>query len=157
MNLHLWLKHSTHYRGIGVYVCEVCLFRLQQLNSTVHLSWGLKRRKKNTPLGMCGNVFVLASLADLVKHPFLITILTIGIHFVDVTSGMGKDPADVLDRQKCLDALAALRHAKWFQVRNIILLSYCSLMRCIYIVFPFYPFGLRIVFNDGGKKLSVIE
>uniref|UniRef100_A0A8D0B4M2 Zinc finger RNA-binding protein n=1 Tax=Sander lucioperca TaxID=283035 RepID=A0A8D0B4M2_SANLU len=30
----------------------------------------------------------------------------------DVTSGMVKDPADVLDRQKCLDALAALRHAK---------------------------------------------
>ncbi|KAG8437588.1 hypothetical protein GDO86_008338 [Hymenochirus boettgeri] len=47
----------------------------------------------------------------------------------DVTPGMVKDPPDVLDRQKCLDALAALRHAKWFQVRNIILLSYCSLMR----------------------------
>lgn len=30
---------------------------------------------------------------------------------------MVKDPADVLDRQKCLDALAALRHAKWFQAR----------------------------------------
>uniref|UniRef100_A0A8C9W3N0 Zinc finger RNA-binding protein n=1 Tax=Scleropages formosus TaxID=113540 RepID=A0A8C9W3N0_SCLFO len=30
----------------------------------------------------------------------------------DVTSGLVKDPADVLDRQKCLDALAALRHAK---------------------------------------------
>ncbi|KAF7244016.1 Zinc finger RNA-binding protein [Varanus komodoensis] len=34
-----------------------------------------------------------------------------------VTSGMVKDPPDVLDRQKCLDALAALRHAKWFQAR----------------------------------------
>ncbi|OWK02137.1 hypothetical protein Celaphus_00018080 [Cervus elaphus hippelaphus] len=34
----------------------------------------------------------------------------------DVTSGMVKDPPDVLDRQKCLDALAALRHAKWFQL-----------------------------------------
>ncbi|KAK3579918.1 hypothetical protein CHS0354_012459 [Potamilus streckersoni] len=28
-----------------------------------------------------------------------------------------KDPPDVLDRQKCLDALAAVRHAKWFQAR----------------------------------------
>lgn len=28
-----------------------------------------------------------------------------------------KDPPDVLDRQKCLAALAALRHAKWFQAR----------------------------------------
>ncbi|XP_043190869.1 zinc finger RNA-binding protein-like isoform X2 [Amphibalanus amphitrite] len=28
-----------------------------------------------------------------------------------------KDPPDVLDKQKCLEALAALRHAKWFQAR----------------------------------------
>ncbi|XP_041090169.1 spermatid perinuclear RNA-binding protein-like isoform X1 [Polyodon spathula] len=28
-----------------------------------------------------------------------------------------KDPADLLDRQKCLSALASLRHAKWFQAR----------------------------------------
>ncbi|KAG7249323.1 hypothetical protein CRUP_034691, partial [Coryphaenoides rupestris] len=27
------------------------------------------------------------------------------------------DPADVLDRKKCLEYLAALRHAKWFQAR----------------------------------------
>ncbi|KAM4635390.1 interleukin enhancer-binding factor 3 homolog isoform 2-T2 [Polymixia lowei] len=27
------------------------------------------------------------------------------------------DPTDVLDRQKCLTALASLRHAKWFQAR----------------------------------------
>ncbi|KAM9544895.1 zinc finger RNA-binding protein-like isoform 16-T16 [Salvelinus alpinus] len=35
----------------------------------------------------------------------------------DVTWGLVRDPADVLDRQKCLAALAALRHAKWFQAR----------------------------------------
>lgn len=28
------------------------------------------------------------------------------------------DEEDVLDRQKCQAALAALRHAKWFQVRT---------------------------------------
>ncbi|XP_002153846.1 zinc finger RNA-binding protein isoform X1 [Hydra vulgaris] len=28
-----------------------------------------------------------------------------------------EDPKDVLDREKCLQALAALRHAKWFQAR----------------------------------------
>ncbi|XP_030640401.1 zinc finger RNA-binding protein [Chanos chanos] len=28
-----------------------------------------------------------------------------------------KDPPDVLDRKKCLEYLAALRHAKWFQAR----------------------------------------
>lgn len=26
------------------------------------------------------------------------------------------DPEDVLDRERCLETLAALRHAKWFQV-----------------------------------------
>ncbi|XP_029573964.1 zinc finger RNA-binding protein isoform X5 [Salmo trutta] len=35
----------------------------------------------------------------------------------DVTWGLVRDPEDVLDRLKCLDALAALRHAKWFQAR----------------------------------------
>ncbi|XP_041691904.1 zinc finger RNA-binding protein isoform X4 [Coregonus clupeaformis] len=35
----------------------------------------------------------------------------------DVTGGLVRDPADVLDRLKCLDGLAALRHAKWFQAR----------------------------------------
>ncbi|XP_045081539.1 LOW QUALITY PROTEIN: zinc finger RNA-binding protein [Coregonus clupeaformis] len=35
----------------------------------------------------------------------------------DVTGGLVRDPADVLDRLKCLDALADLRHAKWFQAR----------------------------------------
>lgn len=31
-----------------------------------------------------------------------------------------EDP-EVMDRQKCLDALASLRHAKWFQVRTSLL------------------------------------
>ncbi|XP_045216764.1 zinc finger RNA-binding protein-like [Mercenaria mercenaria] len=35
----------------------------------------------------------------------------------EATTVTVKDPPDVLDRQKCLDALAALRHAKWFQAR----------------------------------------
>jgi hypothetical protein len=29
-----------------------------------------------------------------------------------------EDPADVLDKNKCLESLAALRHAKWFQVKK---------------------------------------
>uniref|UniRef100_A0A8C4WYS4 Zinc finger RNA binding protein n=1 Tax=Eptatretus burgeri TaxID=7764 RepID=A0A8C4WYS4_EPTBU len=35
----------------------------------------------------------------------------------DVTMVTAKEPADVLNRQKCRDALAALRHAKWFQAK----------------------------------------
>ncbi|XP_065428655.1 spermatid perinuclear RNA-binding protein isoform X7 [Chrysemys picta bellii] len=31
-----------------------------------------------------------------------------------------KDPPDLLDRQKCLEALASLRHAKWFQPLELI-------------------------------------
>ncbi|XP_069483183.1 zinc finger RNA-binding protein isoform X2 [Ambystoma mexicanum] len=49
----------------------------------------------------------------------------------DVTSGMVKDPPDVLDRQKCLDALAALRHAKWFQARANGLQSCVIIIRII--------------------------
>lgn len=37
-----------------------------------------------------------------------------------------RDDKDVLPRQKCLDALAALRHAKWFQVHSP-LLYVCAL------------------------------
>lgn len=71
---------------------------------------------------------------------------------------MVKDPADVLDRQKCLDALAALRHAKWFQVRNIIFLSYCSLMRCLMIclsIYLCYSFGF--LFQNNEEKPIMFE
>lgn len=75
---------------------------------------------------------------------------------------MVKDPADVLDRQKCLDALAALRHAKWFQVRNIILLSSCSLMRCIIYLFIYLFYCLmrntievKIIFKDAAEIIRL--
>ncbi|XP_041061295.1 zinc finger RNA-binding protein-like isoform X5 [Carcharodon carcharias] len=35
----------------------------------------------------------------------------------DATSAPVQDPSDVLNKQKCLEGLAALRHAKWFQAR----------------------------------------
>lgn len=38
-----------------------------------------------------------------------------------------RDDKDVLPRQKCLDALAALRHAKWFQVHSPTLPNVCAL------------------------------
>jgi len=37
---------------------------------------------------------------------------------------MDVDPEDMLDRQKCLDALAAVRRVKWFHVRLVIYLSF---------------------------------
>ncbi|XP_033633879.1 zinc finger RNA-binding protein-like isoform X2 [Asterias rubens] len=42
-----------------------------------------------------------------------------------------KDPPDVLDRQKCLEALAALRHAKWFQARATGLQSCVMIIRIL--------------------------
>ncbi|KAF6022308.1 ZFR [Bugula neritina] len=39
--------------------------------------------------------------------------------------------ADLLDKQKCLDALAALRHAKWFQARASIIPSCVLLLRVL--------------------------
>ena len=38
------------------------------------------------------------------------------LYTLDTQAPVVKDAPDVLDKQKCLDALAALRHAKWFQV-----------------------------------------
>lgn len=70
---------------------------------------------------------------------------------------MVKDPADVLDRQKCLDALAALRHAKWFQVRNIILLSFCSLMRCIIYLFICVSHIWFLFFLNNDKKYYYLK
>ncbi|XP_062888323.1 zinc finger RNA-binding protein-like isoform X3 [Mobula hypostoma] len=35
----------------------------------------------------------------------------------DATTAPVQDPSDVLNKQKCLEGLAALRHAKWFQAR----------------------------------------
>ncbi|XP_014672239.1 PREDICTED: zinc finger RNA-binding protein-like isoform X2 [Priapulus caudatus] len=35
----------------------------------------------------------------------------------DKQATRAKEPSDLLDKQKCQDALAALRHAKWFQAR----------------------------------------
>lgn len=35
------------------------------------------------------------------------------------------DPEDILSPEKCLQSLAALRHAKWFQVRGLEGASVC--------------------------------
>ncbi|XP_053203115.1 zinc finger RNA-binding protein-like isoform X2 [Panonychus citri] len=55
--------------------------------------------------------------------------ITVNVHFtspsiressapeVIAPAEMVKEPKQILDRQKCLDALAALRHAKWYQAR----------------------------------------
>jgi len=43
---------------------------------------------------------------------------TVGaVVFLELAVAVSKtDPPDVLDRQKCLDALAEQRRSKWFQV-----------------------------------------
>nr|XP_006823768.1 PREDICTED: zinc finger RNA-binding protein-like [Saccoglossus kowalevskii] len=54
------------------------------------------------------------------KEPPAQVVVTLSSPVMRETQSEGevvKDPPDVLDRQKCLDALAALRHAKWFQAR----------------------------------------
>lgn len=63
----------------------------------------------------------------MVKHPFHISYRHVFILLWLVENVTIKDPPDVLDRPKCLAALAALRHAKWFQVR-------------IYLWFTFQPY-----------------
>ncbi|XP_045500992.1 zinc finger RNA-binding protein isoform X1 [Colias croceus] len=63
-----------------------------------------------------GNVNVLVSLTSAVmREP-------------NEGGDIKRDDKDVLPRQKCLDALAALRHAKWFQARA------ASLQSCVIII-----------------------
>ncbi|XP_061116051.1 zinc finger RNA-binding protein isoform X2 [Conger conger] len=62
---------------------------------------------------------ILTSCAE-TKMEVTITLTSPAIREENARDGditLVKDPADVLDRVKCLDALAALRHAKWFQAR----------------------------------------
>lgn len=68
----------------------------------------------------------------------------------DGASPPAKDPPDVLSKQKCLDALAALRHAKWFQVG----ITYCyiylyTLQPCLImpliVPFLFFKFAKRTI------------
>lgn len=42
-------------------------------------------------------------------------LMCVNVH-VEAQATQVKDAPDVLDKEKCLDALAELRHAKWFQV-----------------------------------------
>lgn len=64
------------------------------------------------------------------------TMLSIKLCFLFSADVPEKDPPDVLNRKKCLDNLAALRHAKWFQVKlnkpNDLLIPYLlsALLKC---------------------------
>lgn len=42
-----------------------------------------------------------------------------------------KDPPDLLNKKKCLEYLAALRHAKWFQVNSSQELELCLSCLCV--------------------------
>lgn len=46
----------------------------------------------------------------------LVKLYLVFLFHLPIDSLSVNDPPDVLDRQKCLTALASLRHAKWFQV-----------------------------------------
>ncbi|KAL4717296.1 hypothetical protein ACJJTC_017183 [Scirpophaga incertulas] len=79
-----------------------------------------------------------------------------------------RDDKDVLPRQKCLDALAALRHAKWFQARA------ASLQSCVVVIrvlrdlcrripnwTPLNPYAMELlvagVLSSAGTALSCGE
>lgn len=49
-------------------------------------------------------------------EPPLVKLYLVFLFHLPIESLSVNDPPDVLDRQKCLTALASLRHAKWFQV-----------------------------------------
>uniref|UniRef100_A0A3Q2PD06 Zinc finger RNA-binding protein n=1 Tax=Fundulus heteroclitus TaxID=8078 RepID=A0A3Q2PD06_FUNHE len=64
-----------------------------------------------------GSVEEAAIVLTSCTEPKMQVTITLTSPVIREETGREGDPADVLDRQKCLDALAALRHAKWFQAR----------------------------------------
>lgn len=82
------------------------------------------------------NIDDAAILVIGVKEPNLTVTITLTSPIIReqiLTTGKpnDKDPVDVLDKQKCLDALAALRHAKWFQARATGLQSCVMIIRIL--------------------------
>ncbi|KAL0870804.1 hypothetical protein ABMA27_005731 [Loxostege sticticalis] len=97
---------------------------------------------------------------------------------VSLTSAVMREPAeggdikrddkDVLPRQKCLDALAALRHAKWFQARAATLQSCVIIIRVMRDLCrripnwtPLNPYAMELlvagVLSSAGAALSAGE
>ncbi|CAH2981982.1 unnamed protein product [Chilo suppressalis] len=79
-----------------------------------------------------------------------------------------RDDKDVLPRQKCLDALAALRHAKWFQARAATLQSCVIIIRIMRDLCrripnwtPLNPYAMELlvagVLQSAGAALSAGE
>ncbi|XP_047995890.1 zinc finger RNA-binding protein isoform X1 [Leguminivora glycinivorella] len=98
-----------------------------------------------------------------------------GSVLVSLTSAVMREPAeggdikrddkDVLPRQKCLDALAALRHAKWFQARAATLQSCVIIIRIMRDLCrripnwtPLNPYAMELlvsgVMQSAGAALS---
>ncbi|XP_054285579.1 zinc finger RNA-binding protein-like isoform X2 [Macrosteles quadrilineatus] len=70
-------------------------------------------------------VVTVSLTSPLMREPVLLESTGDGV------SSPPKDPPDVLSKQKCLDALAALRHAKWFQARATGLQSCVMIIRIL--------------------------
>uniref|UniRef100_A0A1B6GME0 DZF domain-containing protein n=1 Tax=Cuerna arida TaxID=1464854 RepID=A0A1B6GME0_9HEMI len=70
-------------------------------------------------------VVTVSLTSPLMREPVLLESTGDGV------SAPAKDPPDVLSKQKCLDALAALRHAKWFQARATGLQSCVMIIRIL--------------------------
>jgi len=49
------------------------------------------------------------------------------------------DPVDMLDREKCVQLLAELRHAKWFQVMWLICRYHCFTWLCLVCLMDWWP------------------
>ena len=103
--LDLWYVELTirnvnfglQLNSFGHYFCDYCLSRIWQ-----------QGRRQCAKDGRAGQWLVVwGTTVDAV----VFSVLELAVEFLIKT-----DPPDVLDRQKCLDALAEQRRSKWFQV-----------------------------------------
>ena len=112
-----------------VLVCRMALLMIYLSNDSAH---NLKRKQQRQNLKSSGSL--ISSLICCSSFYFyclviwqesLGQIVSVSLYPISPLEKVAmKDPPDLLDRQKCLNALASLRHAKWFQV-GFLLFSYC--------------------------------
>ncbi|XP_039618712.1 spermatid perinuclear RNA-binding protein isoform X1 [Polypterus senegalus] len=94
-------------------LCTVCDNLPPQIQKLTEDTYQLKKCIDEAAILICNT-----------KHPNLCLKVTLtsprmreDLEKTDGENVVLKDPPDLLDRQKCLKALASLRHAKWFQAR----------------------------------------
>lgn len=124
------------------------------MNSEVKSIWWFSSGGVPLPLPLLPVVWesCLCSPGRMTELP-LVKLYLVFLFHLPIETLTVNDPPDALDRQKCITALASLRHAKWFQVWILSLLVSKTevVSSLIYMLFCLSVFHLAFVFLFNGS------